>query len=393
MPQKFGIGIVGCGGISSSHIEAYQQLHEQCTVVAACDPVEASAARAAERYGISVRYTDHRRLLADDRVHLVSVCVPHFLHAPITVDAARAGKHVIVEKPMALTTGEATEMIEAARASGVMLTVGSERINPRYRFIRNRVLPEIGRVRFSWLTDFYYRDSAYYSRGPWRGKWAKEGGGIFANQAIYTWDQWQDLLGGVDLAYGYWTNILHPEIEVEDIGYGLVFFHNGSHGKAFATSACEPIENGQGIRILGEQGEIATDSAWLYQLDFSLQDQKAEAALRRDFARAVDPSYIGRYQHWQAADFFDAIRSGRQPVVTPESAREALKILNGIHWHGWLHAKRFLEWARSVDDFGRFKDAAEAKHGGWRGGKLVPRLLEFVRTDSRTLDAPFLARD
>ena len=390
MTQKFGSGIIGCGGVSSAHAEAYRNLSDQCNLIAVCDPVEANANRIADGFDVETRYADYHDLLADERIDVVSVSVPHFLHAPITIDAAKAGKHVIVEKPMALTVGEANEMIEAARANNVKLTVGSERINPRYRFIRDKVLPEIGEIKSSWLVDFYYRDASYYAKGAWRGTWAQEGGGTFVNQAIYTWDQWQDLLGGVDFAYGYWTNILHPEIEVEDIGYGLVHFRSGAIGKCFATSACESPENGQGIRIIGENGEIHTNSAWLYELDFSLKDRNAEADLRREFEQVIDLNYRGRYQTWQTDDFFEAIRADRSPAVMPETAKEALKILNGIHWHGWNHERKFKMWATAQVELDGLKDAAPANTAGWRGGKLVQQLIEFVRSETPTLDAPFL---
>src|SRR5260370_13818899 len=100
-------------------------------------------------------------MLADGRIQVVSICTPHFLHGPLSIAAARAGKHLICEKPMAMTVGECHEMIAAAHASGVRLTVGSERVNPRYRFIRDRVLPELGPITEAWLGDFYLRDSAY----------------------------------------------------------------------------------------------------------------------------------------------------------------------------------------------------------------------------------------
>jgi UDP-N-acetyl-2-amino-2-deoxyglucuronate dehydrogenase len=390
MAEKFGVGIIGCGGVSSAHAEAYQNLASQCTLVAVCDPIEANAQRIADQFGVDTRYANHHDLLADKRIDVVSVSVPHFLHAKITIDAAKAGKHVIVEKPMAMTVGEANEMIQAARANGVKLTVGSERVNPRYRFIYEKVLPQLGEIQFSWLVDFYFRDASYYDRAAWRGTWNREGGGVFVNQAIYTWDQWQHLLGGVDFAYGYWTNILHPEIEVEDIGYGLVHFRNGSIGKVFATSACESPPNGQGIRIIGENGELIADGPWLYGLDFSLKNKATEAALRAEFERAVDPNYAGRYQTWQAADFFDAIEKDREPIVTPETAKEALKILNGIHWHGWNHEGKFREWAQTIEDVGQFKNAAVAKAAGWQGGKLVQQLIEFVRSETETLEVPFL---
>src|SRR5262245_52967677 len=144
---KFGAAVVGCGGISASHLTAYRALADQCDVIAVCDVQESAARARAAAFEVPEVFTDYHRMLADDRIQVVSVCTPHFLHAPVSIAAARAGKHVICEKPMAMSVGECHEMVAAARASGVRLTVGSERVNPRYRFIRDRVLPEVGETR------------------------------------------------------------------------------------------------------------------------------------------------------------------------------------------------------------------------------------------------------
>ena len=242
MSKKFGIGIIGCGEISASHYRAYRELADECEIVALSDAVEAAAKRRAQEFGVEAVYTDYHDLLADKRVDAVAICTPHYLHAPMTIAAANAGKHVLVEKPMCMNVGEVHEMVYAAKKNGVRLTMSSEQVNPRHRWIKERVLPEIGDISFTYLVDFYYRNIAYYEKARWRGTWAREGGGIFVNQAIYTWDTWQWLMGGVDTAYGYWTNLLHPNIEVEDIGYGLVNFRSGVHGKFFATSICEEPE-------------------------------------------------------------------------------------------------------------------------------------------------------
>jgi predicted dehydrogenase len=413
--DKIGIGILGCGGISAAHLEAYRNLSDQCEIVAVCDPIEAAARKRAEAYGVPHVYTDPDRLLADERIQVVSVCTPHFLHAPLTIAAARAGKHVICEKPMALTVGECHEMVAAARAAGVRLTVGSERVNPRYRFIRNRVLPELGPIGEAWLADFYFRDTAYYASGAWRGTWAQEGGGVMVNQAIYTWDQMADLLGGVEYAYGYWTNLLHPTIEVEDLAYGLVRFQSGATGKVLATSCCEwprgsstpppsPLpetERGSGqrqragLRLRGEVGAIFGSEPWLYTLDFALRNAKADAVLRADFERAVLPDYQGKYQTIQTADFFGAIREGRDPIVTGESAMEAVKILNGIHWHGWRHADAFRAWAEMFDlprsaSPGARPTVEEAKAQQWDGGRLIETLREFIQAPEPWLECPFV---
>jgi UDP-N-acetyl-2-amino-2-deoxyglucuronate dehydrogenase len=399
--RKLGVGVIGCGGISSAHLSAYRALASDCELIAVCDAREEAARARAAEFEVPDVYTDYRPLLADERIHVVSVCTPHFLHAPLSIAAARAGKHVICEKPMAMTVGECHEMIAAARANGVLLTVGSERVNPRYRFIHDRVLPELGAIREAWLADFYFRGSAYYANGPWRGTWAQEGGGVMVNQAIYTWDQMADLLGGVDYAYGYWTNLLHPTIEVEDLAYGLVRFKNGTLGKLLATSCCDwpdtaVRESAAGLRLFGEAGVIRGVGPWLYDLDFTLQDPRAETALRADFERALLPDYTGRYQPIQAADFFAAIRDGREPLVTPESAMQAVRILNGIHWHGWRHASAFRAWAEGFDlphssTPGAAPTIEDAKAQGWNGGELVRTLRGMIQATEPWLECPFLA--
>lgn len=396
--RKLGVGVIGCGGISSAHLWAYRELADECDVIAVCDPREEAARARAAQFDVPQVHTDYERLLADERIQVVSVCTPHFLHAPVSIAAARAGKHVICEKPMAMTVGECHEMIAAANANRTFLTVGSERVNPRFRFIRERVVPELGEVSRAWLADFYFRDSAYYASGPWRGTWAQEGGGIMVNQAIYTWDQMADLLGGVRYAYGYWTNLLHPTIEVEDLAYGLVCFENGVIGKVLATSCCDwPRENAKdaGLRLSGEGGTIYGTEPWLYTLDFALNDERADAALHADFERVVLREYDGRYQAIQASDFFAAIREEREPVVTGESAMQAVKILNGIHWHGWRHASAFRAWAEQFDlpqssVPGQAPTVDEAKAQGWNGGRLIRELRRMIQEPEPWLECPFL---
>jgi UDP-N-acetyl-2-amino-2-deoxyglucuronate dehydrogenase len=396
--HKIGVGVIGCGGISDAHLTAYRELADECELVAVCDVKEAVARARATQCEVPEVYTDVARLLADDRVQVVSVCTPHFLHAPLTIAALRAGKHVICEKPMAMTVGECYEMVAAARANGVQLTVGSERVNPRYRFIHDRVLPELGRVAEAWLADFYFRDSAYYASGAWRGTWAQEGGGILVNQAIYTWDQMADLLGGVEIAYGYWTNLLHPTIEVEDLAYGLVRFRSGALGKLLATSCCDWLRASgaeAGLRIVGENGMIFGTEPWLYTLEFSLNDARQRAALQADFQRVLLPEYNGRYQTIQTADFFAAIREQRAPLVTGESAMEAVKILNGIHWHGWRHGGAFRAWAETFDlptpsTPGNRPTVEDARAQGWDGGRLIAELRRIIQSPEPWLECPFV---
>ncbi|MBI2940188.1 MAG: Gfo/Idh/MocA family oxidoreductase [Chloroflexi bacterium] len=407
MAGKLGVGIIGCGGISASHVEALGGLADDCAVVAVSDPVESAARRRMAQAGVSTWYPDYADLLADEHVDVVTIGVPHYLHAGIAVAAARAGKHVFVEKPMALTAGEVHEMLVAARAAGVKMTVSSELANPIHRFVKERVLPALGSIRFSYLVDFYLRTTAYYRTGPWRGTWAFEGGGVFANQAIYTWHQYTWLLGEVDLAYGYWANILHPSIEVEDLGYGLVKFRDGSCGKLFCTTCCDAPTGTRRLEIVGAEGEISSDVPWLRTLDFHLKSERLDAALHRDLGAHLRVLDEPPYAPWspddqkcriraQLADLFRAIRDDREPGVSAASGGEAIKILNGLHWHGWRHSARLRDWI-----YGRY-DLPPATHpegrptvedavaADWRGGQLIPDVLAIVRSPTRSLDAPFL---
>lgn len=385
MNNKFGVGIIGCGGISISHFQSYCDLANNCDIIAVSDVNRQAAQRFMKEFEVKNYYENWHDLLADDRIDVVSICTPHGLHATMTIAAAAAGKHIICEKPMAITVGQTMEMIEACRVNNVKLSIGSERFNPRLHFIKDHVLPLIGDIHFSQLISFFYRDNAYYQSAKWRGTWAMEGGAVCANQAAHVWDQWQWFLGGVDYAYGYWANLLHPQIEAEDIAYGLVKFRNGSHGKFLATSCCAWQDGLGGLRIEGENGTIWAKDAWCYEIDFTMHDKTLDEKLHDEFSGSIDSQYHGKFQPWQVKDLFSAIREDR-PTLVPE-AGEAIKILNGVHWNGWTRAKQFESWARQFD----LPIAIEkSKSENWDGGSLIETLVAFVTDQSPQLKAPFL---
>jgi len=383
MARKYGVGIVGCGWPGGEHAKAYKEFPEDCTLIAFCDLVEDRVKARTEEFGLECYYTDFDQLLADDRIEIVSICTPHHLHAPMTIEAASAGKHILVEKPMAINLGEANRMIQAAEEAGVTLSViFGRRFIPQHRFFKEKVIPELGEIRFSYLIDFHYRSTAYYDSAGWRGTWKREGGGVFINQAIHTWDLYQWLHGGVVEAYGYWTNILHPTIEVEDIGYGIIQFQDGSFGKVFTTSCCEAPENAQEMRIIGERGELEVFSG-----SFTIKDKTLEEKLKEELEeRKRATRYTGFAA--QIRDFLDSITQGREPFITGESAKQSLKMIDGIHWSGWNYQEDFKKWVFMNYDLPRTLE--EGHKEGWKGGKLIQDLMEIVRSPERRLEAPFL---
>ncbi|MBI1930354.1 Gfo/Idh/MocA family oxidoreductase [Candidatus Poribacteria bacterium] len=389
MAEKLGVGIIGCGAVSRVHARAWNTFPQDCEIIAVCDTDQRAVHRWLQDFEAQTIYTDHHELLADKGIDVVSVCVPNYLHAPIAIAAAKAGKHVIVEKPMAMNVAEAEQMIAAARQHHTKLAVVFQRrVEPQLRFIKERVVPEIGEIEFSYLIDSHFRGEEYYERSSnkWRGKQKIAGGGVFVDQAIHTWDIFQWYHGGVDIAYGYWTNLLHPSIEVEDIGYGLVQFVRGSYGKLLTTSCCHLPSGIGGMRIFGTKGEITGS-------DFSLQNQLLEARLKDEMAYVVENTrYTGHTA--QIQDLIGAIREDREPEVSGDTAKESLKIINGIHDYGRGYTEGFRKWA--LDNFEMPEPlhedkptAEDAEDQDWRGGGLIEKLAGIVKSRERRLDAPF----
>jgi len=382
------LGIVGCGGISITHAAGYMQASDLCQIVAVCDIVPARALARMKETGASAAYDDYHNLLADDRVDAVSICTPHYLHAPVAIAAARAGKDVLVEKPMAISVRQATEMIDAANDNDVTLgVIFQNQYTLSNRFIHNEVVPLLGEIQFSHLITHHYRDAAYYARGPWRGTWEQEGGGVFVNQGIHAWDMFQSYNGGVDHATGYWANILHPTIEVEDLGYGLVEFKNGSYGK-LCTTTCwsglnEMVVQGENGRITGSGEEIGDCSFELE--DKSLQEKLIAELERQEQAAESDALQWGVGHRVQIRDFLESIVEGRAPLVTGEKAREAVKIFDAMYSYGWPYASELRECIHR--DFSLPESVEAGLEQGWDGGELDQRLAELVKNPAHKLES------
>jgi predicted dehydrogenase len=225
---------------------------------------------------------------------------------------------------------------------------------------------------------------------------------------IHGWDLLQWLLGGVEYAYGYWTNLLHPTIEVEDIGYGCLQLR-GPKGevvpaKTVATTCQEAPavtdvtlwKRRLSIHIVGEHGEVIANDfraprMGLPMAEFRLRDDRLErelgAGMEDAFRTGTERGQVPSHEANIRA-FLDAILSGRPTPVTPESAAEVQKIIDGIHWHGWNHAGAFREWAAAQGPLPADADAAKAS--GWDGGVMWQTLLRIVEDEAPGLEAPFL---
>ena len=313
--DKIRFGIIGAGMIGPFHAEAISQLDE-AELIGVATTREKTAKPFAEKFGAKVWYTDYHKLLRREDIDVVNICTPPFLNEEIAVAAARAGKHVIVEKPMAINLTEADRMITACRKSKVKLSVIFQ---TRFNESAQRIKKIIDEGKFGKLImgDAYvkwFRTQEYYDSAAWRGTWDKEGGGALINQAIHTIDLLQWFMGEVDSLYALIDTAIH-KIEVEDVAVAVLKFKSGAMGVIEGSTAIYP-----GLpRRLGIHGERGEEKVRGFK-DKKLGDTSS------------DPTHHSIENHkLQIRDFVEAVKEDREPFVSGLEGRKSLEIIRGIY--------------------------------------------------------------
>jgi len=249
-------GLLGCGRIAKRHSDLLGGHHiEGATLAAVCDPVRPRAEAIAAKFGVPA-YSDIDEFLARKDIDAVAVLTPSGMHAAHVVACAKAGKHVVVEKPMALRLQDADDMIRACDEAGVKLfIVKQNRFN--VPVVKAREALEAGRfgrlvlgtVRVRWC-----RDQAYYDQDSWRGTWAYDGG-VLTNQASHHIDMLEWFFGDVISVHARAITAL-ARIETEDTAIATLKFRNGALGIIEATTATRPADLEGSLSILGEKGTV-----------------------------------------------------------------------------------------------------------------------------------------
>ena len=328
--DAFGVGIVGAGTIGAVHAAVLDEL-EDARLVAVAAAREATGRKLAEMHGAEWHAELEELLLRAD-VDVVMVCTPSGLHPDQAVAAAQAGKHVITEKPMAITLEGADRMIRACQEAGVTLSVIFQ-----YRFNRDALrlkrAVEAGLFGRSVLGNAFVhwcRTQAYYEeRGGWRGTWALDGGGALMNQSIHAVDLLQWILGSVESVSGYAETLSH-KMEAEDSASAALRFANGALGVIQGTTSAHkdwPIR----IEVKGTEGSATLEGSRLT----TWQPGRVEEALApRDLetlpeSQADEP--LGAAHRRQFKEIFAALREGREPPIPGEEARKAIEIVLGVY--------------------------------------------------------------
>jgi UDP-N-acetyl-2-amino-2-deoxyglucuronate dehydrogenase len=329
MPEPLNFGLIGCGRVAPRHAESLRNLDGAC-LAAVADVQESRARRFAHDYGTEA-YTDYRRLLDRPDIDVITICTPSGLHAGMAIAALQAGKHVLVEKPMALALSDADAMLAASRAArrklGVVL---QNRYNPPMQDLRRAVDEgRLGRLLLGNATVRWYRPQEYYEDG-WHGTWAMDGGALM-NQSIHHIDALQWLLGEPASVTAYTATLAH-RMEAEDTGIALIRFRSGALGVVEGSTITYP-ENLEGsVALFGEHGSVkiggtALNRKVLWKIQCELEHERE--LLVRD---QVDPPSVYGYSHQAViADMAAAVREDREPKTHGVEARKSVALVLAMY--------------------------------------------------------------
>ena len=332
---KHGFGIIGCGMIAEYHARAIAEI-PGARVVAAYSRSKANGDRIAKAGPDVTVYDDLDRMLAHPGLDVVCVCTPSGAHLEPSVRAARAGKHVVVEKPLEITVPRCDAIIDACDAASVRLcAIFPSRFSPANIALKEAI--DAGRFGRLTLGDTYvkwWRTQDYYDSGGWRGTQALDGGGALMNQAIHNVDLLQWLMGDVVSVQAITATLCHERIEVEDTAVAIVRFRNGALGVIEAATSAYP-----GLlkrtEIHGAEGSARVEQDDVLLWTFRVPRAGDEGMVSKQgtgSGGAADPRDINHAGHReQIRDFLQAIDGGRPPIVDGREGRKAVEIIRAIY--------------------------------------------------------------
>jgi UDP-N-acetyl-2-amino-2-deoxyglucuronate dehydrogenase len=339
--------IVGCGKVGHLHAKALAAVPES-RFVAACGRDKAKTEAFAAAHNVKP-YCDVEEMINREGVQALTICTPHPLHALHAVKAAKAGVHVLVEKPLASTLEDCDAILNAAKERGVKVGMISQRrfYAPSIRLKKAIEAGKLGRPVLASIVMYGWRDEAYYRSDPWRGTWKGEGGGVLVNQAPHQLDLLHWYMGEVDELFGFWANLNHPYIEVEDTAVAVLRFKSGALGNIIVSNSQNPAlygrvyvhgSNGASVGVQPDGGamfvagmstiaEPPITDLWTVPGEESLlkQWQKEDS----EFFLSLDA--IDYYYRVQMSDFLQAVMAGRDSSIPGEEGRKTVEIFEALY--------------------------------------------------------------
>ncbi len=335
--RQLNFGIVGCGMIADWYAASLAALSDGTAsalpiLTGAADREVTRAQTFAEKYaeahGIRA-YESIDALMNSPDIDAVCICTPNGTHAGLALQALRHGKHVLIEKPLALSVEDCDRLIEEAQTRGLCAGVISQRrFSDTVTAVRETILRgHLGPLVGAELSIRYYRAPDYYHGSSWHGTRAVDGG-VLMNQGIHGVDILLYLLGGVRSVHAFTANRVH-EIDAEDTVCASLRFENGALGTIFATTAAAPGFP-QTLTVTGVRGSITLTENEITAWNVPGTAKPEVGGLQAGgFGRAENLALDGHIA--QLTDFADAIAEGRKPFVTLKDGRRAVALIRAVY--------------------------------------------------------------
>ena len=334
------LAIVGTGTIAVSHAQAYMKFPQRCRIVALCNdhPRKAEALKQKFKLDCDI-YSDYKQML-DCRpdIQLVDICTPPFVHAEMAIASMNAGRHVVVEKPMAVSLAECDAMLEAEKRNKVVLScIAQNRFkNPVYKLKRVADSGIAGKISCINVKSYWWRDRNYYDLW-WRGLWDKEGGGPTLNHAIHHIDILNWIKGRLPLeVMAMLANVMHDNSELEDLSMAVLRYDDGT--LAQVTSSVLHHGEEQGIELQCARAKIALP--WDVKAELGRPDAFPSEAGNKELVTDINEFYNALPElpyeghTGQIDDILNAIEMGTRPMVTAEDGRRAIELITAIYKSG-----------------------------------------------------------
>jgi predicted dehydrogenase len=339
--KKLKFALIGCGRISTNHIKALLDNFEEAELTSVCDILKNKAKQKADEYikkkkdkNLTIKmptvYKNYQEMLNKENIDVCAICTESGYHAEISLDCLNSKKHILVEKPMAMSIIDVDRMIQKAQKNGLKLAVCYQnRFNPPIQKLRQAIDEKrFGRIFAGTARILWNRNRKYYDKAKWRGTW-KLDGGCLINQCTHNIDLLQWMIDSeIDSVYGQTGNYLHPYIQTEDYGSIIIKFKNGAIGNIEGTVCVYPKNLEETLTILGEKGTVVIGGLAVNKIlvwDFKDKQESLEQ-IQKEYNSEIKNVY-GNGHSLLYKNFIDSIRNNCTPLIDGDEGKKSLSII------------------------------------------------------------------
>ncbi len=339
--NKLKFALIGCGRVSTDHIKAVVDNCKDIELVSVCDILRDKAELKANEYLIKAQernipvvkpnvYSDYQEMLQKEDIDVCVICTESGYHTEISLYCLNLRKHVLVEKPMAMSLFDANRMIQAAVKNRLKLAVCHQnRFNPPIQKLRQAIDEgRFGRIFAGTARILWNRNKEYYDKANWRGTW-KLDGGCLINQCTHNIDLLQWMMDSeINSVYGQTGNYLHPYIQTEDYGSIIIKFKNGAIGNIEGTVCVYPKNLKETLTILGEKGTVIIGGIALNKImvwDFEDKQESLEQ-IQKEYNSEI-PNVYGNGHSSLCKNFIDSVKNNSNPLIDGNEGKKSLSII------------------------------------------------------------------